>query len=276
MMKEISIDVEKAINFIRDKGKSIDKLKLSLMLDENSDTMSNLAEYLTLQNSDGGIPFRMREDSISTIGPTITFFKDFLILEKTEIVREFLDKAVNFILENQNEEGFFEEPISIKNFDYSPWETPGTFPNRIYCTSIVLNFLLGLKDDRYEKMIQKCILYLSRNWKYDTGFKSYPHALWNAIPSFIKVNGLEDSISLRGLEMLQTFQLESYPSSSLVWMIESFINTDLEKHGCVSTVVEVLEQRQLSDGRWASEDGEEFDSSTTLSVLLVFNRLNYL
>ena len=97
-MKEISIDLEKAINFIKNKGKSVDKLKLSLLLEENSDTMDRLAEYLTLQNSDGGIPFRMREGSISTIGPTITFFKDFLILEKTELVQEFLDKAVNFIL----------------------------------------------------------------------------------------------------------------------------------------------------------------------------------
>ncbi|MCE7741581.1 MAG: terpene cyclase/mutase family protein [Candidatus Heimdallarchaeota archaeon] len=275
-MKEVSIDVEKAINFIRDKGKNIDKLKLCLMLDENSDTMDKLSNYLTLQNPDGGIPFRMRKDCISTIGPTITFFKDFLILDKKDIVSEFLDNAVNFILENQHEDGFFEEPISIKNFDYSPWETPGTVPNRIYCTSIVLNFLLGLRDTRYGKMIQKCIMYLSRNWRDDTGFKSYPHALWNAIPSFIKIKGMEDSISLRGLEMLQTFQLNSYPSSSLVWMIESFINTDLEKHDCVSTIVELLEQRQLSDGRWASEDGEEYDPSTTLTVLLVLNRLNYI
>ncbi len=275
-MKEISIDVDRAINFIKDKGKSIDKLKLSLMLDENSDTMDKLAEYLTLQNSDGGIPFRMREGSLSTIGPTITFFKDFVVLEKTDIVEEFLDKAVNFLLENQHDEGFFEEPISIKNFDYSPWETPGTEPNRIYCTSIVLNFLLGLRDDKYDKMIQKSISYLSSKWRDGMGFKSYPHALWNAVPSFITVKGIEDGISRRGLEMLQTFQLENYPSSSLVWMIESFINTKLEGHSCVTKIVKVLEQRQLSDGRWASEDGEEFDPSTTLTVLLVLSRLNYI
>lgn len=275
-MEKSTIDVEKAINFIREKGKPIDKLKLSLMLNENSDTLEKLAEYLNIQNSDGGIPFRMREGSISTIGPTITFFKDFLILNKQEIVKEFLEKGVNFILENQHDNGFFEEPISIKNFDYSPWETPGTEPNRIYCTSIVLNFLLGVDEQRYNNIINKCIDYLSRKWRYDTGFKSYPHALWNAIPSFVKIKGMEDSISKRGLEMLQTFQLDSYPSSSLVWMIESFINVGLENHSCVEKVVKVLEQRQVSNGWWSSEDGEEYDSSTTLSVLYVLNRLGYI
>ena len=275
-MKEISIDKGKAYDFIREKGKSIDKLKLALMLDENSNTMDKLAEYLTFQNSDGGIPFRMREGSLSTIGPTITFFKDFLILNKTDIVKEFLEKAVNFLLENQKSDGFFEEPSSIMNFDYGPWEIPGTVPNRIYCTSIVLNFLLGLNDHRYQKMIDNCITYLTRNWRDDIGFKSYPHALWNAIPSFIKLKGLENSISARGLEMLQTFQLENYPSSSLVWMIESFINAGLENHSCVEKVVRVLEKRQLSNGRWASEDGEEYDSSTTVSVLFVLNRIGYI
>ena len=274
-MKEISIDIDKAVSFIREKGKQIDQLKLALMLDQNSNTMDKLAEYLTLQNSDGGIPFRMREGSISTIGPTITFFKDFLILQKSDIVDEFLTKAVHFILENQNEDGFFEEPISIKNFDYSPWETPGTVPNRIYCTSIVLNFLLGLDEKKFEKIINDCISYLSRNWRYDIGFQSYPHALWNAIPSFIKVKGPEDSISLRGLEMLQTFQLANYPSSSLVWMIESFINTSLADHSFVAKVLSILEERQSLDGRWTSEDGEEYDVSTTLSVLLVLRRLGF-
>ncbi len=273
-MNENSIDMDKAIEFIKLKGKSIDKLKLALMLEENSDTMNQLAEYLTLQNSDGGIPFRMREGGLSTIGPTIAFFKDFLILEKTDIVIEFLNKAVNFLLENQKDEGFFEEPISIKNFDYSPWETPGTEPNRIYCTSIVLNFLLGLRDSRYDKVIQRCTLYLSMNWRDDAGFKSYPHALWNAIPSFIRTKGKENCISQRGLEMLQTFQLENYPSSSLVWMIESFINADLGNHDFITKVLDTLYKRQLSDGRWASEDGEEFDASTTLTVLFVMNRLN--
>ena len=272
-MQEVSVDIDKAIYFVREKGKDIDKLKLSLLLNENSNTMNKLAEYLTLQNSDGGIPFKMRKDSISTIGPTITFFKDFLILEKTEIIKEFLDKAVYFLLQNQNEEGFFEEPISIKNFDYEPWETPGTKPNQIYCTSVVLNFLLGLRDKKYDRIINDCITYLSRNWRDDTGFTSYSHALWNAIPSFIKIKGIENSISRRGLEMLHTFQLENYPSSSIVWMIESFINADLLDHEWVSKLIDVLEQRQLRDGRWDSEDGEEYDVATTLSVLYVLKRL---
>jgi hypothetical protein len=275
-MNELQIDSSKAIEFILTKGKDAELLKLALMLGENSDTKESLNDHLNLQNSDGGIPFQMRSGSLSTIGPTITFFKDFLILDMKDEIEERLMKAVNFLLMNQHEEGFFEEPQSIKNFEPSIWETPGTDPNRIYCTAIVTNFLLSLMDDSYRNFILKGIEYLSRNWRDDTGFKSYPHALWNAIPTFIATKGEDDSISRRGLEMLQTFNLDNYPSSSIVWMIESFINAGLENHRFVTRLVNVLLERQTLGGKWESEDGEDYDATTTLTVLLVLKKLKYI
>lgn len=275
-MNETQIDSSKAIEFIRNKGNEVEKLKLALMLGEKSATKEVVMEHLNLQNSDGGIPFRMRKDSLSTIGPTITFFKDFLILDMKDEIEDYLSKAVNFLLMNQTEEGYFEEPQSIKNFEPSVWETPGTEPNRIYCTAIVINFLLGLGDETYRNFITKSLDYLSRNWRDDAGFKSYPHALWNAIPAFIAIKGEYDSIARRGLEMLQTFNLENYPSSSLVWMAESFINAGLENHKFVTRLLDVLLHRQTSDGKWESEDGEEYDSTTTLTVLLVLKKLKYI
>ncbi len=275
-MSDLQIDSSKAIEFIRNKGKDGDLLKLALMLGENSDTQDLLLEHLELQNSDGGIPFRMRIGSLSTIGPSITFFKDFLILDMKEEIKDYLYSVVNFLLMNQHEDGFFEEPQSIKNFEPSIWETPGTDPNRIYCTAIVINFLLGMGDDSYRDFLLKGIDYLSRNWRDDAGLKSYPHALWNAVPSFIAIKGEDDSISRRGLEMLQTFNLDNYPSSSLVWMIESFINAGLENHSFVTRLVNVLITRQTLDGKWESEDGEDFDATTTLTVLLVLKKLKYI
>ncbi len=275
-MNEHLIDSSKAIDFIRNKGKEAEKLKLALMLGEKSATTEKLNDHLNLQNSDGGIPLRMREGSLSTIGPTITFFKDFLILDLKDEIKDNLYRAVNFLLMNQHEDGFFEEPQSIKNFEPSIWESPGTDPNRIYCSAIVINFLLGVGDDSYRNFIIKSIEYLSRNWRDDAGFKSYPHALWNAIPSFIAIKGEEDSISRRGLEMLQTFNLENYPSSSIVWMIESFINAGLENHRFVTRLVDALIHRQTLDGKWESEDGEEYDATTTLTVLLVLKKLKYI
>ena len=275
-MDELKIDSLKAVEFIQKKGKDVENLKLALMLGVNSDTKKQLKEHLNLQNSDGGIPFRMREGSLSTIGPTITYFKDFLILNLKKEIKENLNRAVNFLLMHQYEDGYFEEPQSIKNFEPSPWEIPGTSPNRIYYTAIVINFLLGIGDESYRNFISKGIEYLSRNWRDDTGFKSYPHALWNAIPTFITINGEDDSISRRGLEMLQTFNLDSYPSSSIVWMVESFINAGLENHKFVTRLIDVLIHRQTQDGKWESEDGEDYDSTTTLTVLLVLKKLKYI
>ncbi|MHA1515824.1 MAG: hypothetical protein ACTSPF_09840 [Candidatus Heimdallarchaeaceae archaeon] len=96
-MNEPQIDSLKAIEFIRNKGNEIEKLKLALMLGEKSVTKEMVKEQLNLQNSDGGIPFRMREDSLSTIGPTITFFKDFLILDMKDEIEDYLTKAANLL-----------------------------------------------------------------------------------------------------------------------------------------------------------------------------------
>ena len=272
-MTNSSFEITKAREFVTKRGKPFEKLKLKLLDDEKKETQKLLQELLKIQNSDGGIPFRFQKNNISTIGPTITFFKDILILELFEEVNNEIKKATEFLLSQQNEQGYFEEPEGINDLECSVWEARGIESNRIYCTSIVLNFLIGTKEENLRSAILIGADFLKRRWDDQRGFRSYPHSLWNAVPIFLKIYGENNHISIRSLEILQTLKLENYPSSSLVWMIECFIHAGYENHSFVKKILDILLTRQLSDGKWESEDGEEFDASTTMSILIVLKRL---
>lgn len=275
-MNDTSFDLEKAIDFVRQKTKDAEKYKLHFIIDEKDEAISMLKEQLKIQNEDGGIPYRFQEGAISTIGSTIMFFKDLLLLNLHDIISEELEKVVDFLIGQQKEDGFFEEPSEINTLECAMWESTGFESNQIYCTSIAINFLLGTKKSRAEESINKGMEFLLKKWDDEKGFRSYPHALWNSIPVFICKKGEDDPISARGRELLNTLQLQNYPSSSLVWMIESFIHTGSEHHNLVEKLLQIILPRQMIDGRWTSEDGEEFDPTTTLSVLVILKRLNML
>jgi len=275
-MNESSFDFEKAIDFVEQKSKEIEKYKLHFILDEKNKAISMLKEQIKMQNDDGGIPYRFQEGAISTIGSTIMFFKDLLLLNLHDIIIDELGRAVDFLINQQKDDGLFEEPAEINKLECAMWESTGFESNQIYCTAITINFLIGTKIPLTEDSIKKGMEFLQQKWDDEKGFRSYPHALWNSIPVFISEKGEHDPISIRGRELLNTLQLQNYPSSSLVWMVESFIHTGLEKHNLVEKIIQIILPRQMGDGRWTSEDGEEFDPITTLSVLVVLKRLNLL
>jgi hypothetical protein len=272
-MNEASFDIQKALNYIKDKAKEIDKHKLLLLLDEKKDAESEIKDFLNLQNEDGGIPYRYEKNAISTISSTILFFKDLLLFGQENMVSVELEKAIKYLLSLQKPDGCFEEPSEIGKLDCAVWEAPGFESTQIYCTSFVINFLCGTKLGNVEDAIFSGLNYLSKKWDDEKGFRSYPHSIWNAIPVFINKKGANDSISRRGVEMLETLQLQNYPSSSLVSMIESFIQAGLEEHNLVNKLLEILSTRQLQDGRWTSEDGEDYDLATTMTLLIVLKRL---
>ena len=255
------------------KAKEIEKYKLKLIKGEIEEALPTLKEKLTLRNDDGGFPFRFRKGEISTIAATIMFYKDLILLNLQDIVEDELGQAIKFIVSNQNEEGYWEEPEGISKLDCAAWESRGFESNQIYCTAISLNFLIGSKNKAAESAISKGIEYLEKKWSDEKGFKSYPHALWNAVPSIFHQRGEDSPIAKRGLEMLNTIQLQNYPASSLAWMMESFIHTGLEKHPFVEKLLDALIPKQNSSGLWISEDGEDFDATTTLTILVILNRL---
>lgn len=273
-MNEISFDIQKAINYVMEKCKDIDKYKLHLLLDELEEAELKIKDFLLIQNEDGGIPYRFERDSISTISSTIMFFKDILLLNQDSLLTEELEKAIQYLLSLQKIDGCFEEPSEIGKLDCAVWEAPGFESTQLYCTSVVINFLCGTNMQNVEDAIACGLNFLSKKWDDDKGFRSYPYSLWNAIPVFISKKGENDSISRRGAEMLETLQLRNYPSSSLVSMIEAFIHADLENHSFVNKLFEILSTRQLPDGRWTSEDGEEYDLATTLTMLMILKRLD--
>ncbi|MCG3219921.1 MAG: terpene cyclase/mutase family protein [Candidatus Heimdallarchaeota archaeon] len=275
-MNEISLDIQKAIKYVMEKCKETDKYKLHLLLDELKDAELEVKDFLLIQNKDGGIPYRFERNSISTISSTIMFFRDILLLNQESLVTVELEEAIQYLLSLQKLDGCFEEPSELGKLECAAWEAPGFESTQLYCTSVVINFLCGTRKSNVEDAIVCGLNFLSKKWDDEKGFRSYPHSLWNAIPVFISKKGENDSISRRGAEMLETLQLRNYPSSSLVSMIESFIHAGLENHSFVNKLFEILSTRQLPDGRWTSEDGEDYDFATTLAVLMILKRLGRL
>ena len=168
MLKTID-NVQKAMETVEVKAKKIEKYKLKLIKGEIEEAKLILKEKMSLRNEDGGFPFRFRKGEISTIASTIMFFKDLNLLNMHDIVKDELEEAVEFIISNQHEHGYCEEPEGISQLDCAAWESRGFESNQIYCTAISMNFLIGSKSLKAKSAIEKGLKFLEKKWLDESG-----------------------------------------------------------------------------------------------------------
>ena len=143
------------------------------------DVLSHLQTY---QNDDGGWE-RFDSDmqgAVSTISQTWVGLQWLLRTRPSDSVP--LDRTMGFLSESQRDEGYWDEPPEILQYDPPPWMVPGNRANQLWLTSAVCCKLLELGREA-EVRFEAAVEFLRRGWGND-GFPVYQHTHWMAVNLF--------------------------------------------------------------------------------------------
>lgn len=143
------------------------------------DVLSHLQTY---QNDDGGWE-RFDSDmqgAVSTISQTWVGLQWLLRTRLSDSVP--LDRTLGFLSESQRDEGDWDEPQEILDYDPPPWMVPGNRANQLWMTSAVCCKLLELGREA-EVRFEAAVEFLRRGWGND-GFPAYQYTHWMAVNLF--------------------------------------------------------------------------------------------
>ena len=149
-----------------------------------------LVHLLPHQNDDGGWE-RFDSDmegALSTISQTWVGLQWLLWTQPSYPVP--LDRTVEFLRRTQHEEGYWDEPPEILEFNPPPWMVPGNYANQLWLTSAVCCKLLelGREDDvRFDAALD-----FLRSGLEGDGFPVFLHTHWMGLYIFRCLNEQTD------------------------------------------------------------------------------------
>ena len=149
-----------------------------------------LPHLRTYQNDDGGWE-RFDSDmtgAISTISQTWVGLQWLLWTRPSDSI--LLDRTLEFLRQNQSDEGYWDEPHEILEYDPPPWMVPGNRANQLWLTSAVCCKLLELGREA-EVRFDAAVEFLRSGWEIDR-FPVYQHTHWMAANLFGRLSDPTD------------------------------------------------------------------------------------
>jgi len=144
------------------------------------DVLVHLRPY---QNHDGGWE-RFDGDmagSLSTISQTWLGLQWLLWTRPSDTTP--LDRTVEFLRQSQHDDGYWDEPDEILQYDPPPWMVPGRLANQLWLTSAVCCKLLELGRE-FEVRFDAAVEFLRSGWEEEEGFPVFLHTHWMALYIF--------------------------------------------------------------------------------------------
>ncbi len=269
-----AVDLDKAVAFI---------------LDTNDPVLSSLALYA---GGDMG-----REDAINALatcqrddgGWTRTdkdFLGDLSIVSATWVAVQWLNwiedrnsavltDTVDYLRRTQREEGSWDEPDEIVNFNPPFWMLPGRYENRVWLTSALC---CKLKEAGREREVDfpKAVRFIREAWDGEK-FPVYQHTHWMAMPLFSLIGSVDgvnrgiingckrvlyDAVAAGTADPGDTISI-AYASHLAGEIAEDVFDMSLEK----------VKGFQQDDGGWITNHGDEHRAAFTVEALFLFRRI---
>ncbi len=257
------IEVQKAMDFIKDNGNQLELARLNNLFGEKFDSNMVLKGFSELQNPDGGFPFGDRPgwpSCLSNTAQAVHVLQE-LKLDDSDIAQA----AMNYFLEMQHK-GFWPENEKIAPLGPPFWDMPGDDKTTLWLTADITDLLLR-SGYPGEKLSQAADFIRDRQAP-DGKFMGYVHTTWMALSVFGK-KGLDDEIVYsEALAYLEKVELDDWDAASIAWCL------DCMKVGCVvensplwNKLTIKLAELQDENGSWPSEDGEHLKTRNVNSVL---------
>lgn len=259
------MDARRAVSFVSQRGSALEKARLRHILYARSPAAEVVGPFLDLQSSTGAFPLRMQPGKPDMVDNTLTalWWLDELGMLRAPAGQ----KALNFLVSTQKDDGGWDEDASIEADKLPPWIHAGDLDTRNYLTAYATYWLAagGYED---EPVIDKALEFLLPNQQENGMYPGYLHTTWIAASACRMVGCIKPSN--RSLQALLDRPLSDWEDSQMIWALDCLHRAGIERnHPLVVKLLAKIEASQGPEGQWASEDGETFAVSATIEALKV-------
>ena len=261
------VDVKHAESFVKKKGDKVQQARLESILQQKRPPRLVLRSIEEMRKSDGGFAFW--DDDISSITSTLNILVwiDDLSVKRGTLV----DNTFEFLLGHQQEDGGWDELQAVRNLEVPTFMTPGDIDTRVWLTACCAHWFVCF--DRAEPPGAKgCpVRFLEHHIEPSGLLRGYLRASWDALVIFGYHPGVESELFANTVTAIEyNFTPEAWDGSVIAWLLRALRDAGLKtNHELVNRSLNLLEAKQLFDGSWGSEDGEEYSVWATVDALRV-------
>ena len=269
-----TIDLEKATAFV---------------LNTNDPVLSSLAQYVNGQFS--------REQAIEALkiyqradgGWTKTdkdFQGDLSIISTTWMAIQWLHwledqhspvllNTLNYLRKTQREDGSWDEPEEILNFDPPFWMLPGRYENQVWLTAALC---CKLKESGQEHQVDfaKAVEFIRRGWDGEK-FPVYLHTHWMAMPllHLVESGNEADAQIIQGCKKLLYAAVENdeVDQADMISIAYASHLSGDRAQDLFELSLHKVKGNQQDDGGWTTNHGDEHRAGCTVDALFLFKKI---
>lgn len=256
-----TVDLEKAVQYVRDRGGPIEQTRLRVLLREPCSVAEALQPFEQTQRADGGwSPFWC--SSTSAIDATCYRLAQ---IEPLGIapVAPVVQKAMEFLKRRQQVDGSWEEEAGLREVA-PPWCMPGDAAAKLYVTSNAAYWLSVFAPET--PGVATAAAFLARHVQVDGSLASYEQTHWLSLRVLLAAGWSDEA---QRLIVRLTRQVADMSASDLAWLgsVLQAMTLPVAARRLLSLVQNTLASKQLTDGHFASDDGPDQDVHVTLEAL---------
>jgi hypothetical protein len=254
------VNLDRARLFIHNNGDAVDKARLEFILDNITPSSEIFTQLFSSQRQDGSWSPFWKPD-YSSLDATCFRLAQANQFDMGEDENAFAN-ALAFIVTNQLPNGSWEEDPSVAT-NAPFWVKPGDLKATLYLTANC-SYWTSISH-KYRGVAKKGARYILGSLD-ENGY----------LPSFLQTHWLSGGLwarlgmkrpTERILGYLKT-RISELSANSIAWMLSALLSASVAvNHTLIQSAIPKLTSFQQNDGRWQSDDGEDFDVHTTLEAL---------
>jgi prenyltransferase beta subunit len=176
------MDIAESVSFIEENGTDLEKARTRYILYGAKPEPDVVQPFIELQNADGGFPFGLAQGNPSTLNNTQVAL---LRLDELGMLDSATaDRAFEYILKTQRDDGGWDEDASIAGYSPPPWASPGAPEARVYLSSQSA-FWLAVGGYRSQPGFHKALDFLREHQEESGRFQGFLHSTWIATSVFL-------------------------------------------------------------------------------------------
>ena len=270
MMREASVEsVERAAEYVQQHGDALQKAWLRYMLYSEPMPEEMVESFLAGQRADGGWPPFWAPDATSVDATCYRLTQaQQMNLFSTHAQHPALARAVAFLRERQHADGHWAEDAALREVA-PPWAQPDDPAAILYLTANCGFLLASLERWHHlEGGLEagwSASRYLLARVQADGTLPSFLHTHWLAAGLWYLLDERKAYVWMH--EILAQRLLNGMSSGNLVWLINTLLEAGVRDHAVLTSAVALLIAAQREDGSWPSDDGPQFDATTTIEAI---------
>ena len=269
-----AVDIHKAIQFVHASQDPIFSALASFAVEEIS--IEKVLDTLkTYQRVDGGWTKTDKDfqGDLSVISTTWVALQWLLWID--DCSSDVLEKTVAFLRSTQRENGSWDEPDEIRQYNPPPWMLPGRYENQLWLTSAVCCKLkeLGRETDVH---FSQALDFLRQGWDGHR-FPVFNHTHWMALPLFYLAD-TGSELDQQIIEGCKRFLLEAIandqadPGDLCAIAYASLLAKDIASD-LYETSVQAVLNNQIDDGGWNTRYGKKHRPGFTVEALFLLKKI---